>query len=595
MTANSPAAALGRPRGLRDAAVSAAARVVSVTLGAADGRTVGAMALRELNLILRSRHWHRFAGFWLGYCCAVLFLPLLIRGRVGSWASPTDRQWFVICGVALQLGVAAIAAQWCIRRFRREIYTHRLDELMMTRCSAADIALGEALAAGVASLWLIGSGFPVCLMLTAMAGGGLGESLALVASLLPAAILGICFGMGWGLSFTGRRSMLSPITDWWLRVPLFPVWVAWAIIGFLPVLWAILSLIPGGLRFLLTVVTIAQAVLRWSLWNLNPLLVVPAIVQQAPASWWTTWTVLALITVLLLRKSMDTIQTALTFIPETEDTHAYPDVWVHHDVHYFVQYGRERRRVPNYRDGGNALTAFDVALGHRIYLHPFFWALGIHLYAFLTAWSLCFPQHGLLSGAAAVLFPATGALLLMSGGVAVSFGWERDQHRWPALAVLPLDNWTMAWGKINGVVRPTLWLGLLAAATAVALGWRGALPRESSLWMALHVLVFPVSLAAIASVLALTTETVSEALYRWAVLGAVPLACWILPHPIGGGAGLALPFSPPLLVLLLVLEGATPELVRAAWTSLGLELLAIGAAGLLLYWFLRQWSVGEKD
>jgi hypothetical protein len=183
----------------------------------------------------------------------------------------------------------------------------------------------------------------------------------------------------------------------------------------------------------------------------------------------------------------------------------------------------------------------------------------------------------------------------MSGGVAISFGWERDQHRWTELATLPVDNVRLALGKIKGVVRPTLWIGLLAAFTALILGWRGALHPASSHWMALHVLLFPVVLAFVCATLSLTTPTVGEALYRWAVLGAIPTLASALPPPIGGGEGIAAPFSPPVMVLFLVMNHPTPALVRGAWISLGLEVVGIIASLAFLALYLRRWTVIETD
>jgi hypothetical protein len=292
---------------------------------------------------------------------------------------------------------------------------------------------------------------------------------------------------------------------------------------------------------------------------------------------------------------MDGIQVSLAALPERDVRPAEADHWIHHDGHYFTQYGEEKRRQPQYRDGGNPIAAFDAALGHRVFLHPFLWAVAIMIYLFLVGWSLLVPRLGLVTSIVAVLTPATGALLLMSGGVAVSFGWERDRRRWSSLAVLPVDNLRLALGKIKGVVRPTLWLGLAASATALLLGWRGALHPEASRWMALHVLVFPVALACVSATLALTTPTLGEAIFRWAVLGAIPTLATVLPPPIGGAGGWTLPFTPPLLVLLVALNGPTPDLLRGAWAALGLEVIGIAGSLLILTLFLRRWTVGERD
>jgi hypothetical protein len=577
---------------------SLGAGVLARLLGTADGETVGEVAFRELSLILRSREWHRFLGMWVFLCATVFAVPILYRSDTGRWRSPTGPGWLLLCGYALQLALAYVMAQWTIRRLHRDLYTDRLDELMLTRCSPADLATGEALAAAVASLWLVAAAFPTCLLLSGMAGHGVKTALLLALSLAPAGGLGVWIGMGWGLAFTLRRpgAAISPITDWWIKGAVVgPAWFVWAALIVVTTLWVALSPFPEGTRIIGWVAAVFRGGVEHVFWHWNPLLVVWAVADIRHASWLTDWLVLVLILLFMMRKSMDSVHVALGALPERDVKRGSADYWMHHDVHYFMQFGEETRRQPQYRDGGNPVAAFDVALGHRVYLHPFFWSVAFMAYLFMLGWSLLVPPLGLGTGIAAVLIPATGALLLMSGGVAVSFGWERDQHRWPALSILPISNLSLAMGKIKGVVRPTLWINLAASLTALLLGWRGALQWEASLWMALHVLVFPVALACVAATLALTTSSLGEALYRWAVLGAIPTLATLLPPPLGGETGMAVSFSPPLLVLILVVTGPTPGLVRAAWISLGLEIAGIFGSLLILALFLRSWTVGEKD
>lgn len=581
---------------VRTLLVRAASGLLSHLLGTADGRAVGAMAERELSLILRSREWRRLLGFWLMTTAAILAVPIIVRSTYGFWSAPDGRAWFVICGYALQFFIWLVMAQWTVARLRRDLYNDRLDELLLTRCSAADIAMGEAVASAIASLWLVGAAAPVCLFLSALGGQEADAALRLTLSLAPSAALGVWFGMGWGLAFTLRRSQaIVAMTDWWVKTPFAPMWVGWAILCFFPVFWALLSLVPGGKSFLLAVLGVFQWTVQRLVWHWNPFLTVGAAIRYWPSTWITDWLVLTVITLFMMRKSMDAIQISLASLPERDIVRKEVDHWMHHDGHFLAQYSGSRRRQAQYRDGGNTVAAFDVALGHRVYLHPFIWSVAIMLYLFLLGWSLLVPSLGSATGVAAVLVPATGALLLMSGGVAVSFGWERDQHRWPALAVLPIKNLSLALGKIKGVVRPTLWVALVASLTALILGWRGALHTESALWLALHVLLFPVALAFVSATLALTTPTVGEALFRWAVLGAIPTLGYVLPPPIGGDGGFALPFSPPMLMLILVVTGPSPELIRGAGVSLGLELFGICASLLILVLFLRRWTVGEKD
>lgn len=570
--------------------------VIQWMLGAADGHTVATMARRELSLILRSGEWHRLMLRWAAFCGALLIIPILYRTELGQWRSPSGEEWYLLCGYALQAGVFGFMVSWSVGRLRRDMSSSRLDELLLTRCSAADIAMGEALATAVASLWLVAAAFPTCLFLSALAGREIDTSLRLALSLAPAAGLGVWFGMGWGMAFAIRRpgTMMAPLTDWWVKTPFVPVYVLWGAVLALPVIWAMLALIPGGTQLVFMVVGLVLWSIRWVVAHCNPLLTVSGTANLGNTTWLLDWLVLVGLLLFMMRKSMDAVYTAMNSLPERDIVRREVDHWVHHDGHYFTQYG-SRRREPAYYDGGNPITAFDVALGHRVYLHPFIWAVAIMAYLCFLVWSLMVPSLGEVTGLLAVLTPATGALLLMSGGVAVSFGWERDQHRWPALAVLPLSNHRLAWGKIKGVVRPTLWVALVASLTSVLLGLRGTWHMEASLWMALHVLVFPVSLAFVSATLTLTTPSLAEALYRWAILGAIPTLATALPPPIGGEAGLAMPATPPLLALLIVVEGPTHALVRASFIALGLEILGVVLSIAVMHWFLRRITVGERD
>jgi hypothetical protein len=574
-----------------------ATRGLAKCLGTADGKAVLVMGGRELGLILRSWVWYRFILAWIGFCGCVMAVPVLYRSEIGNWMRPSGIQWFLICGYVLQAGVGLFMVQWTVRRLRRDLYTSRLDELLLTRCSAADIAMGEALATAIASLWLVGATLPVALFLAGMAGQGWGTALRLVISLAPAAGLGVWFGMGLGLAFTLRRpsAAFGPMTDWWIKTPFIPVYVIWGLLLFVPIVWAVLALIHGGIWFLLQCLFILQWLVHHVVQHWNPLLTVAGAAGQWDTTWFSDWLVLFAVTGFMMRKSMDSVQASMEALPDRDLIHGDEEHWIHHNVHYFTQFGNEKRRVADYRDGRNPIAAFDVALGHRIYLHPFLWVLALMAYVSLLGWALFFPAYGVLAGTAAVLLPATMALLMMSGGVAVSFGWERDQHRWPSLAVLPIESHRLALGKIKGVVRPTLWMALCASLTALLLGVRGVLHADVALWMSVHVLVFPVALAFVSACLALTTPTLAESLLRWAVLGAIPTLATILPPPVGGETGFALPLTPPLLVLILVARGPIPALIRACWIALGLEVFGIAVALVVLAVFLRPLTVGEKD
>ena len=355
-------------------AVSRLAGVLLVRLlGAADVRVVGDLALRELELTLRSRHWSRFTGMWLAVTSAGVLVPLLYRSDSGHWLWPSGAGWFCLYGYMLQVGVMIATAQWSIRRFQREIYSHRLDELVLTRSTTSDIAMSEGVAAAVASLWLVAATLPLIVFSCAIAGLGARAAILLCLSILPGAALGVWFGMGWGLAFaTGRRASLFPLTDWWLRIPFLPVWLFWAMLGAFPVIWALLSFVPGGLLAVNRFAVLVRWLLQQAFWHLNPILTVAAIPGGLRTTWWSDWLILVFLTLFMMRKSMDAIQEALVTLPEQEFSYTPGDAWVHHDVHHFMQYGEERRRQPGYRDGGNPITAFDVALGHRVYLHPVF-------------------------------------------------------------------------------------------------------------------------------------------------------------------------------------------------------------------------------
>jgi hypothetical protein len=589
----------GKVRGL---VVRAGVALLGRLLGEADAHTVAAMALREFSLIFRSREWRRALVIWWAVCAAVLAVPILYRSDIGRWTSPSGKEWLTGCGYALQIALALFMARWSAGRLRHDLYTDRLDELMLTKCSAADIAMGEALASAVASLWLVMASFPVCFFLAAMGGGGWSTAAMLALSLAPAGALGVWFGMGWALTFTFRRpsAALQPMTDWWVKAPGVPAWLIWGCVLALTPLSAVGVLIPGGVAFIARLLVVVQVVVQHVFWHWNPVLTVAGASGILRTTWATDWLVLALFTLFMMRTSMDAVDRALADLPEREHDRYRADLWIHHDVHYFTQYGfnadaEAKRREPAYYDAGNPIAAFDVALGHRVYLHPFLWLVAILGYLFCVGWSLLTPEMGKYTATFAVLLPATGALLLMSGGVAVSFAWEQDQHRWPSLAVLPMENHRIALGKVKGVVRPTLWLCFVGGLTALFMAWRGALEWQSALWMGLHVIVFPIALAGVSAVLALTRKNLEETIFWWAFLGAIPTLATILPAPIGGEGGWALPFSPPLLALLIVIEGPTAALVRGAWISFGLEVVGILGSLAVLGLYLREWTVGEHD
>ncbi|HTE18565.1 MAG TPA: hypothetical protein VK689_09320, partial [Armatimonadota bacterium] len=129
-------------------------------LGAADGHAVGTMTLRELALTLRSREWNQYLFMWALFCAGVLAIPILYRSDIGNWQQPSGAAWSVICGYTLQAAITFCMIQWSIRRLRKDLYSNRLDELLLTRCTPADIAMGEALSAAIASLWLVAASFP---------------------------------------------------------------------------------------------------------------------------------------------------------------------------------------------------------------------------------------------------------------------------------------------------------------------------------------------------------------------------------------------------------------------------------------------------
>lgn len=572
-----------------------AARIARRVLKASDGAAVATMTAREFSLTLRSAHFRKFLAVWQAFCALLVLTPLLYRSQLGLWNHPDGRLWYLILAHCFAVGAAFLSAQWAMRRLRRDLYTSRLDELLLTRCTAGDVALGVGLASGMAAALLVSTGLPACLLMTALAGAGPGSAVALLATAMLAAMLGVWFGMGWGLAFASRAAgAIWPMTQWWILAPLTPVIVAWSLLGAFPILWLLLGLVPGGQAVVEVVASAARSLVLYLLQSWNPLLVIGASIGEWGAPWVTSWAALLAMTIFLTAKSAEAIQIALAALQERGAARRRSDAWIHHDVHYFLDYGQDSRRHPHYRDGANAVAAFDVALGHRVFIHPFLWCLALMAYLFFLGWTMLVPDLGRWTATAAVLIPATAALLMMSCGVAISFGWERDQDRWMGLAALPMTDAQLALGKIKGVVRPTLWLNLLAAVTAVVIGWRGAVPMTIAWWMALHVLVFPVALAFASATLALTTPTIGEAISRWAVLGAIPTFAYLLPPPIGGDSGIALPISPPLMVLVLVAHGPTSELIAACWAALALEIFGVMLALLILGYFLRRWTVGEK-
>jgi len=587
------------PAGLRRRLRRLASSLAGQLLGSLDGHLTSALAWREWRLALRSRGWQRLALLWCCWAAGTACIPLLYRPSFAAWGRPSGLVWLTVWGYLMQLSAGVAMAGWSIRQLRADLDGHRLDELLLTQAHPVDITMGRALGLAAASWWLVMAAFPAAVLLTALGGVSPWVALRLTLTIAPVAMLGVWFGLGWGLRFSLRRPAgPSPLTHWWISVPLVPLIVAWAGLGLLTLLWGWLKFIPHGhdaLGFLWRELRLA---LGYLIANWNPLLTVGAATGltdhlRGHPFWLTNWLALGAYAAFMIRKSTAALQLSLGRVEEREVSEVDLDHWMHHNPRAFDTYYTGARAQPRY-DFGSAIRAFDIARGHRVYLHPFLWASAITIWAFLLFWGLLAPHLARVSSLVAVLIPATGALLLMSGGVATSFGWERQQGRWPGLAALPDSNLRLALGKISAVVRQTLWVGMAAMLTALVLGWRGALALEPAYWTALHVLLFPVALAFVSAVLALTTPSLGEAIWRWLVLGSLPAIATVLPPPLGGLGGWSLPLSPPLLVLLINVYGPAPELVRAAWVALALEGIGVAGALWILARYLRRWTVGER-
>lgn len=182
-----------------------AAAVFRRLLGAADGQVTAALAYRELRLTLRSRQWQRFLLLWTCWSAALVCVPLLYRLSFGAWSSPSGLVWLTAWGYAMQLSAGVAMANWAIRQLRQDLEGPRLDELLLTRATPADIAMGRACGLACVSLWMAAASLPAGILLTALGGVSPAIALRLMLAIIPVGMLGVWFGLGWGLAFSLRR------------------------------------------------------------------------------------------------------------------------------------------------------------------------------------------------------------------------------------------------------------------------------------------------------------------------------------------------------------------------------------------------------
>ena len=581
--------------------------------GRADWDLILSLALRQVQITVRSRSWQRLTAWWVLYSGLGLIAAMLFRPTFGAWQSPTGITWFVGWGYAMQASLLLVMAYCTARCLARDLAAGRLDELLLTAATPADIALGSSLAYAVCSLWLVAALLPVSLFMAAVGGCGIAEALRMVLTIAPTGTLGVGLGMGWGLLLSFRRTVLAaPISVWWFFGPVVPWIVILAASKFLIALWPLLGLIPfggdvmrvlfGGIRWVLV-----SLLVHWNPlfaaagaggWSIESIATHPAVrsigagVGWEP-HWLTTFAALVGATFFMVWRSVEAVQQGLRTLVDRHPRHSGIDFWVHHSPRYFWQYTHRRRVMPTY-DGDNPIAAFDMVFGHRVFLHPFFWCLSVLGFIHLSLWTLLVPRFGAGTGTAAVMIPATLAVALMSGGVALSIAYERDQNRWPFLAMLPLTDFQIAAGKLVAALRSSAWLAIVAATMALVMGWRGAFDPEVTPWIALQVLLSPMAMAVVAAAISQATPSLAEAVWRWFLLVTVPAALVALPYPIGGLDGWALPFSPPLMVVALGTHGSDPMLLQHAQTSLLFQAVLAGTSLLVLSRCLRRWALPER-
>lgn len=526
-----------------------------------DWALMRSLAGFELALCLRSRDWSRLLAWTSAAAFALCAAPLVYVRHYETPHEPVGPQWYFTIGALLQFFYFAVVLGLVRRRLRHELQPGRVEEVVITGAGIRELFLGKALALTIAGTLVTLSSLPGLLLLAACGARPPEAGLALLLTLLPAALLGAAVGLEGVLPRPGMGHLQ------------FLALLAAALFGFF-----IVSAIPApaGLfhlkpvpMMLLTflqafLTTIARAVLT-VFGTLDPLLAIFNAWDPDARHWLlrcgTLW---AVVVAAWVRNSRRFDPQEVPILAPAAKLLAFR--LVEFDPRPFrrwrlgalgLRYVQDlafgmppdqiplsvtlNRPVPDF-SRGNPVAVFDSVFGSRAFIRADYMALA--LYAEMVAgWLMTVVGRHWSVGGATGFAVAIGIYqsAFLSGraayGLAASIAADREKHRWPFLCLTPLTDRELLLGKATAVLQADAKVIAVAAAVPLFLGTVTVIPLRVGLLLAAMSALLPAASAFIGGLLALTSLSLNEAIVRCtlalfgpmllvALLGVVGLLEW---------------------------------------------------------------------
>lgn len=523
-----------------------------------DWQVVRSLLGREAMLTLRSRAWTRLLA-WFSFGTTLLaLLPILYRMAPGHWLQPNNRTWLNVWTIGTALALLAAVSGWTRRRIARELRAGALEEIILTGSGPADILLGKSIATAWMAGLLVLVALPPGLLAAAVGGRGLDSLLRISLTLGCCAYLGLCVGLEASFRRPGSRSTFGRMWNWcylllfvgnlgrmanWSVLALPRQWVVrynpistlFAATSARPERWKVGVALFGLMLVALTLINFRLLRSEWS----------QAGRRLDQESWW--------------RRLFRPLRARMTSKGEPNDpTH-------------ILDYGH------------NPLVAFERQFGHRVRVPRWAWVvLGLVV---IGLWFVPSPVlERMLFG-----FLLWSACLLAAHNGCAPFAQERDRGGWEELALLPLTERELAFGKIT----PGLGVWLLPAAAAALTLLVGACRTRGTdsgwlAWGAVSLIVLPPAYAAYGALIGLLNHTSEEAHWRVALLSA-GFPSLVLT---GALAGLQLAGLEVIYPLFATFTGAVSGSIGpTAWVGTALYALAGAGAAWLVLTRLRTWAL----
>jgi hypothetical protein len=155
-----------------------------------DWSTVGALAVRELRIVLRGRDWARTlvrsVALVTGLALLLVLQPNALASARGPGVLTGFNFWLILTAFSTIWSVGALAG----RRVQAEMPGGVLDELLLAGCSPASVLVAKGLAHSAITVLLVAAYLPAALLITAVKG------LPAIHALLVALTVGAGAGLG---------------------------------------------------------------------------------------------------------------------------------------------------------------------------------------------------------------------------------------------------------------------------------------------------------------------------------------------------------------------------------------------------------------